>query len=100
MMWAIVLVETEEVAKIDESRWRQKFKILWLKQGDNNTKFIQKMAIVHNRYYNIDILIINGKEIKDLEAIKVNMIELYKKLYTKSKLWRPTFELVNCPRIS
>ncbi|CAN4090148.1 unnamed protein product [Withania somnifera] len=28
------------------------------------------------------------------------MIEFYKKLYTETEVWRPSFEFVNCPRIS
>ncbi|KAG5602255.1 hypothetical protein H5410_033625 [Solanum commersonii] len=66
---AAVLVELEDLAKNEESRWRQK-------------------------------LIINGEEVKDREAIKVNMIEFYRKLYTESEMWKPSFEYVNCPRIS
>lgn len=40
------------------------------------------------------------KEVKDREAIKVDMIEFYRKLYTESEMWRPSCEYVNCPRIS
>lgn len=45
------------------------------KIGDNNTMCFQRMATAHKRYNNIDRLIINGEEVKDREAIKVNMIE-------------------------
>jgi len=79
---ATVLVELEDLAKNEESRWRQKSRVLWLKQGDNNTRFFQRMATSHKRYNNIDRLIINGEEVKDREAIKVNMIEFYRKLET------------------
>ncbi|WMV36831.1 hypothetical protein MTR67_030216 [Solanum verrucosum] len=97
---ATVLVELEDLAKNEESRWRQKSRVLGLKQGDNNTRFFQRMAASHKRYNNSDRLIINGEEVKDREAIKVNMIEFYRKLYTESEMWRPSFEYVNCPRIS
>ncbi|WMV32614.1 hypothetical protein MTR67_025999 [Solanum verrucosum] len=36
---ATVLVELEDLAKNEESRWRQKSRVLWQKQGDNNTRF-------------------------------------------------------------
>lgn len=58
------------------------------------------MATAHKRYNNIDRLIIGGEEVKEPEASKVNMIELYKKLYIETELWRPSIEYVNCPRIS
>ncbi|WMV54957.1 hypothetical protein MTR67_048342 [Solanum verrucosum] len=41
------------------------------------------MATTHKIYNNIDRLIINGK---------VNMIEFYRKRYTESEMWRPSFE--------
>lgn len=58
------------------------------------------MATAHKRYNNIDRLIIKGEEFKDPQAIKVNMVEYYKKLFTESELWTPSFEFANCARIS
>lgn len=80
--------------------WRQKSRILWLKERDINTRFFPRMATAHKRYNDIDGLIIKEEEAKDPQAIKVNIIDYYKKLYTESELWRPSFEFVNCPRIS
>ncbi|KAG5577642.1 hypothetical protein H5410_057776 [Solanum commersonii] len=95
-----VLVELEKLAKNEEARWRQKSRVLWLKQGDNNTNFFQRMATTHKRYNAIDKLVIRGEEIKDPDQIKVSMIEFYKNLYSESESWRPAFGIANCPRIS
>ncbi|WMV38581.1 hypothetical protein MTR67_031966 [Solanum verrucosum] len=97
---ATILVELEELAKNEESRWRQKSRVLWLKQGDNNTKFFQRVATTHRRYNTIDRLVISGEESKDPKEIKEHITEFYKKLYTESESWRPPFVMTNCPRIS
>lgn len=47
---ATTLAKIVELAKNEESRWRQKSRVLWLKQGKNNTKFFQRVATTHRRY--------------------------------------------------
>lgn len=34
-------MELEEIAKAEETSWRQKSRYLWLKEGDRNIKYIQ-----------------------------------------------------------
>ncbi|WMV51646.1 hypothetical protein MTR67_045031 [Solanum verrucosum] len=89
MIRATVLVELEELTKNEESRWRQKSRVLWLKQGDNNIKFFQRVATAHRRCNTIDRLSINGEENKDPKEIKDHITKFYKKLYTESESWRP-----------
>lgn len=75
MIRATVVVELEELAKNEEARWRQKSRVLWLKQGDNNTKFFQRMASTHKRFNTIDRLVVQREEIHDPDSIKVAMVE-------------------------
>lgn len=100
MVRATIIVELEELAKNEESRWRQNSRVLWLKQGDNNTKYFQRMATAHKKYNTIDRLNVRGKETKEPGEIKEAMIEFYKKLYCEPEDWRPTFQLLDCPTIS
>lgn len=100
MIRATILIELEALAKNEESCWKQNSRVLWLKKGDKNTKFFQRMATTHRRLNTIDRLVIGGEEIKEPEEIKEHITDFYKKLYTKSENWRPPFEMVDCPRIT
>ncbi|KAG5599567.1 hypothetical protein H5410_030937 [Solanum commersonii] len=84
----------------DEERWRQKFKALWLKEGDKNTRFFQRLATAHRRYNTIDRLAVRGEEMQELDEIKSAMIEFYSNLYTENEPWRPTFDLTGCPIVT
>ncbi|KAK6803376.1 hypothetical protein RDI58_001160 [Solanum bulbocastanum] len=88
MVRATIVVELEELAKNEESRWRQKSRVLWLKQGDNNTRFFQRMATSHWRNNTIDRLIDKGEIVEDTIEIRNIMIEFYRKLYTQSENWK------------
>lgn len=41
----------------------------WLEQGDNYTKFFQKMADAHRKYNHINSLVINGDAVSNEESI-------------------------------
>ena len=48
-------VEVECLVSLEEISWRQKSRVLWLKEGDNNTKFFHNMANLHRRYNHLRI---------------------------------------------
>ena len=94
MIRATIVVELEELKKVEESRWRQKSRVLWLKQGDNNTRCFGKISNI------IDRLIDKGEIVEDLIEItnQNTMIDFYKKLYTEN--WRLRFDFLGCPTIT
>jgi len=100
MVRATILVELEVLANHDEERWRQKSRALWLKEGDKNTRFFQRLATTHRRYNTIDRLVVRGEEMQEPDEIKSAMIELYSNLYTENEPWRPTFDLTGCPIVT
>lgn len=57
--------------------WKQRSRILWLNQGDKNTKFFQRMANFHKRYNHIDKLEVQGDAIIDPQSIKGETMEFY-----------------------
>ncbi|XP_049414636.1 uncharacterized protein LOC125877362 [Solanum stenotomum] len=97
---ATTFLEYEELLKNEETTWRQISKILWLKEGDNNTKFFYNSANAHKRSNCIDQLEVQGETVKKLDKVKKEIIQFYKKLYTETERWRPAGNMINCPTIS
>jgi len=95
------LVEEEQVQKSDKIRelektllfeevnWRQKFRALWLKEGDNNNKFFHRVANSHRRYNHVGVLRINGALSSDPMEIKDHIVNNYDSLYSEQSSWRP-----------
>ena len=48
-------VEVEHLVSLEEISWVQKLRVLWLKEGDNNTKFFHHMVNLHRRYNHLRI---------------------------------------------
>ena len=44
-----IKVETESLSSLEEISWRQKSRALFLKEGDNNTRFFHRLANSHRR---------------------------------------------------
>ena len=48
--------QVEHLISLEEISWRQKSRMLCIKEGDNNTKFFHKMANSHRRYNHLNFL--------------------------------------------
>ena len=96
---AEIFMEYEELIKNEECAWRQSSRILWLKEGDNNTKFFHNSANSHKRSNHIDQLEVEGKIITERDRVREEIIKFYEKLYFETEKWRPDGNLLNCPSI-
>lgn len=85
-----LLAEIQQLAKIEETSWRQKSRCLWLKEGDRNTKYFQKIANSNRRSNCIDKLLVDYVVIEDKETIKKETLEFFEGVYTELEEWRPT----------
>lgn len=81
--------ELEKTLLCEEVNWRQNPRALWLKEGDNNTKFFHRVANSHRRHNHVGILRINGVLSSDTVAIKDHIVNYYDSLYTEQTSWRP-----------
>ena len=66
--------------------------MLWLKEGDNNTKFFHKMANSHRRYNYMENLEVDGVVYEEIQDIRNQVVHFYELLYQENEGWRPKFD--------
>lgn len=55
---------------LEEVSWRQKSRALWLKEGDNNTKFFHHLANSNMRNNSIESLMVDGNMMEESAVIQ------------------------------
>jgi hypothetical protein len=81
--------EVIQLAHMAETSWRQKSRAVWLKEGDNNTKFFHQVANSNRRRSYLGSLEVDGSLFEDKEEIKAQVVQFYRSLYQESESWRP-----------
>ena len=74
-------LELEKVAHMKEVSWRQKSRVLWLKEGDNNTKFFHKMANSHQRFNYMERVEVDGVVCEEAPEVREKVVQFYESLY-------------------
>ena len=82
-------LEVDRLAHLAEVSWRQKSRVLCLKEGDNNTKFFHKMANSHRRRNQIKSIEVDGTRFEEESEIRNQVVQFYKSLYNENEEWRP-----------
>jgi hypothetical protein len=94
-------IELEKVAHMEEVSWRQKSRVLWLKEGeDNNTKFFHKMANSHRHYNYMERVEVDGAVYEEAPEVREKVVQFYESLYQKHEPWRPTVDGLDFNMIS
>ena len=89
---AVLRSQIQNLLSLEEVSWRQKSRMLCIKEGDNNTKFFHKVANSRRRYNHISMLEVNGVIYEDESEMVDQAIQFYKNLYKESEEWRPFVE--------
>ena len=84
--------ELIRLAHLSKISWRQKSRVLWLKEGDNNTKFFHKMANSHRRRNYMENLEVDGIVYEEPQDIRDQALHFYELLYQENEGWRPKFD--------
>jgi hypothetical protein len=88
----VVISELEHATLQEEISWRQKSRVLWLKEGDKCTKFFHWVANLNKRYNFIESLSVNGSVSSDQPIIRDSIVQFYKALFTEPYSWRPRLD--------
>ena len=92
--------ELEKVILMEEICWRQKSRILHIREGDRNTRFFHCIANSHRRFNSIDRLMVDGELSSDPEAIAGCISHFYRQLYVETVAHRPLLDDVEFSCIS
>ena len=87
--------ELEKATLLEEISWRQKFRVLCIREGDRNTKIFHRMAISHRRLNSVDRLMVDGVLSSDPAAIANCISQFYRQLYFEDVTHRPVLDDVD-----
>ena len=62
--------------------------MLCIKEGDNNTKFFNKVANSRRRYNHLSLLEVDGVIYEEGAEVAIQVVQFYKILYQETKEWR------------
>ena len=91
--------QVEHLLSLEEISWKQKSRMLCIKEGDNNTKFFHKMANSHRRFNHLRALKVDGVVFEEESEVSNQVVQFYKSLYKESEGWRPFVEGLEFDRI-
>ena len=93
-------VELEKVALLEEVSWRQKSRVLCLKEGDNNTRLFHTMANSHRRNNYMERVEVEGVVFEIESKVKEKVVKFYESLYQEQETWRLTVDGLDFDMIS
>ena len=79
----VVKFDIDFLASLEEISYRQKSKALFIKEGDNNTRFFHRLANSHRRTNQIRGVEVEGALYEDESEVTNPIVDFYRKLYQK-----------------
>nr|XP_023926603.1 uncharacterized protein LOC112038023 [Quercus suber] len=87
-----IKAKIESLASLEKISWRQKSRALFLKEGDNNTRFFHMLANSHRRANTMRGVEVDGIMYKAESNIQDQVVGFYKSLYQEPEDWKPTVD--------
>ena len=84
--------ELIRIVHLVEISWCQKSRVIWLKEGDNNTKFFHKVANSHRRCNYMEKLEVEGMVFEEDQDIRDQAVQFYESLFQEKEAWCPKFD--------
>ena len=69
--------EIKQLASLEEISWRQKSRTLYVKEGDNNTRFFQRLANSHKNVNHITKIEVDGVLYEDEAEVRSQLVLFY-----------------------
>lgn len=79
-----VIRDLENSILQEEISWRQKSRVLWLKEGDKCTKFFHQLANSNRRSNAIESLSVNGYISSNQQVIRDHVTHFYEPFFYKT----------------
>ena len=77
---------------LEEASWRQKFREIWLKEGDRNTRFFHQMANAYRRRNQLTRVKVNGRWFTEESEIKEEVSRAFQGLLLDLEGWKPNID--------
>ena len=69
--------DIEHLASMEETFWRQKSRVLYVKEGDNNTQFFNRLANSHRTANQIKRIEVDGVLYEDGSDLRSRVVHFY-----------------------
>ena len=93
-------IDIEKLTLLEEVSWRQKYRVLHLREGDSNTRFFHRIANSNKRNNSIESHMINGSFSFDQGMIAYCITQFFMSLYFRQQVNRPFLNVLEFPMIS
>ena len=84
--------DIEQLASLEEIPWRQKSRALYVKEGDNNTRFFHRLANSHRNASQIKRIEVDGVLYEDEPDVRSQLVFFYQGLFKETEVGRPTMD--------
>ena len=84
--------DIEQLASLEETYWRQKSQALFVKEGDNNTRFFHRLVNSHRNANQIKRIEVDGVLYEDDVDVHSQIVLFYQGLFKETEVGHPTMD--------